>query len=119
MAFKSATLAANFALATEDFTQFTANSADLSGLYYYENLIKASLVGSIMPISKLYINASGSLLFNLVSTSSNFAAVQWQGYIQYQFFSDLMVSLSIGQEIPMNNVGINYLTGTFGFVLSF
>lgn len=117
--FLNSSLMADFLLITPDFLPTTMNSAGLNGSYPYQNLMKATVSGTILPISNLFLSLTGDAIFVFEDKVPSFDAIQWQGYIQYQVVSDVQIALSVGQLFPMGNNGDSYMTGSLKVLLSF
>ena len=102
--FMYSSISANFLYAsseTSSTSEFTGISSQTATLAYdepeYANLIKAGLKGSIKPLDVLLVNVG----FDLVWSADDSGAYGYDGFqldagAQYQLFTDVLLSASVG-----------------------
>lgn len=86
------------------FIPFNKITADTSGNKVYSGLFKTGLTATLQPNKKFLLSAGADFLCNIQpDADESFAAdgLQWTFNARWQIFSDLQLSLSTGQYVPV------------------
>ncbi len=117
----SSSLSASITYADKNFCTVSAGGPSQDGSLSWSNVLDAQIGISAKPVSIVLMSFTGDLVCaeNLDDGNFSLHSFQWKLTNTAQIVSDLSLSFSVGEIVPLNKGASSYLNGSFGATLAF
>ena len=114
----SSAITAQITFASDTFYPFTEAAVVLGESNSLTGLLKCGLNGSVKPVSKLLIMASGDYVMDVQGSTFNNDCIQWSSSLKWQILSDVQFSLFVAQKISLTENKDPLFLGSGSFVIN-
>lgn len=116
----SSSVSGNLIYATDGFKAFAAGGPSQDSSLGWSNVVDAQLGASCKPVSVALVSLTADVIAaGDKGESMSLHSFQWKIAGTVQVVSDLSLSVSAGEIVPLNKSASPYLNGSFGATLAF